>query len=118
MKALEAALDEEQGPADCKVDAELAQRSRQFLTDAEAAHAERRKQAMSRLKKSSSCLLTVDADELREACDAAKVAGVQKSLLNVGYELLKGAVIRKAWVRKTQAMGSSSSSSGGRSATR
>ena len=86
LSALQAAISvsgelaEEEGPH--KVDIELREKATAFLTEAEAAHAARRTQALASLKKSSSCLLTVDADELRTACDFAKLAGVETKALS------------------------------------
>ena len=95
-----AALVEEPGPETHKVAPELAQRGTEFLAEAEAAHAARRAAALRQLKKSSSCILTVDAEALRTACEAAKEAGVEKESLDGGYNLLKVAEMRAAKTNK------------------
>ena len=93
-------LDEEVGPH--KVDEALAHRARQFLTDAETAHAERRRAALAALKAASSCVLTVESDVLRTACENAKVAGVEKAALETAYNLLKEADIRSRKAHKLE----------------
>ena len=88
-----AELDEETGPH--KVEEELSQRARQFLTDAENAHTERRRVALAALQTASSCLLTVEPEGLRKACEDAKVASVEKAVLSAAYDLLKVAEMRE-----------------------
>ena len=112
MDALKAALDEmtaleESLNSPHKVEADLASRSHQFLTDAEAAHEKRRKAALATLKKASSSLLLVEPDALRQAVTDAQAAGVEKSALSVGHNLLGQAERRMAATSKlTQLAGS------------
>ena len=86
LAALRAMLDEatelEEAPnSPHKVEADLAASAHALLSEAEEAHAKRRKAALAGLKKASSSLLLVDSDALRKACTDAEVAGVDKAEL-------------------------------------
>ena len=97
-------LEEEEGPPTHKVDVALVKTGREFLEAAQIAHAERRKQALADLKAASSCLLTVDAETLKAACDFAKIAGVDTSVLSEASALLTAAQIRIQKAKKLETL--------------